>query len=161
MEEGGLDALALEVVLDHERSHAAHKDNWKLLSLYCLPRLGLRVSGGQRWIQLWQNAAEWAADEDAVGSNRARALALAETLVALARSVAKPEPGIACTNFVCAETELALRVERLIECRVEAFAPVDGMIMAAFGCVVLVGVVVLMNYSALLREVPEHLLHLG
>jgi len=158
--EGGLNPLALEVVLDHERAHAEQGDNWKLLSLQCVPRLGLRVSAGKGWMQLWQNSAEWAADEDAVGSNRARALVLAETLVALARTVARPERGVAYTNFVCDDAELASRVERLIACRPAVGAAMDGRVVAALGCV-MVALVVLVGCSGLLREVPERLLHLG
>ena len=113
VEDGGLGKPALEVVLDHERSHAAQGDNWKLLSLRCLPRLNLRLTGGKTWMQLWQNAAEWAADEDAVRGDNSRALLLAETLVALARSNSALDPQIACTNFACEETDLALRVRAL------------------------------------------------
>jgi len=158
--EGGLGPLALEVVLEHERSHAAQGDNWKLLSLQCVPRLGLRVSEGKGWMQLWQNSAEWAADEDAVGSNRGRALALAETLVALARTVSRTDAGVACTNFICDDAELASRVERLIACRPAAGRAMDGRVVAVVGCLV-VAVVVVVGCSGVLRELPERLLHLG
>jgi len=161
IEAGGLDAPALEVVLDHERSHAAQGDNWKLLSLHCVPRLNLRLLAGKTWMQLWQNAAEWAADEDAVGGNSARALLLAETLVALARSNSAPGPQLACTNFVCEETELALRVERLIDRSPERCAPLDYRLGLALGCVALSGAVVIANFISVLGEIPEQLLHLG
>ena len=90
--ERGLDPLALQVVLEHERAHAAQRDNWKVLSLRCLPRLNLRLSNGKTWMQLWQSTAEWAADEDAVAGSTARALMLAETLVALARTQSTEKP---------------------------------------------------------------------
>jgi len=161
VEDGGLDSSALEVVLDHERSHAAQGDNWKLLSLHCLPRMNLRLMGGKTWMQLWQNAAEWAADEDAVQGNSARALLLAETLVALARSNSAPMPQIACTNFACEETDLALRVERLIDRTPARRAPFDYRIGIALGCMALSGAVLIANLSAMLGEIPEQLLHLG
>jgi len=161
VEAGGLDKPALEVVLDHERSHAAQGDNWKLLSLQCLPRLNLRLTGGKTWMQLWQNAAEWAADEDAVQGNSARALLLAETLVTLARSNSFSASRIACTNFVCEETDLAQRVERLIEARPERARSFDYRVGMVLGGVALCGAVVLANLSSALAEIPERLLHWG
>jgi len=163
--DGGLTAPALEVVLDHERSHAAERDNWKLLSLHCLPRLGLRLPGGKTWMGLWQSAAEWAADEDAVQGNSARALLLAESLVALARSASGRPPQIACTYFVREDNELALRVERLIERRQDgaslqryrvAIAVCVACVAIVAGAAILVG-----SQASALRELPERLLHLG
>ena len=115
MEDGSLSALALDVVLDHERSHARHRDNRKLLSLHAIPRLNLRLSGGGTWMRHWQNAAEWAADDDAVRGDRTRAFLLAETLVALTRRAVMPDPGMICTGLVCGGSQFAVRIDRLIQ----------------------------------------------
>jgi beta-lactamase regulating signal transducer with metallopeptidase domain len=149
------------VVFDHERSHAAQGDNWKLLSLHCLPRLNLRLPSGKTWMQLWQNTAEWAADEDAVQGNRGRALLLAETLVRLARLTSAAVPAVACTYFVCQESELALRVERLIENQPRVPAVSGYRFGIALGCVLAAVLGVLVNLAVLLHDVPERLLHLG
>ena len=74
LEPNGLAPQAIQVVLDHELSHAAQCDNWKLLILHCIPRLDIRLPPSKTWIQLWQSSAEWAADEDAVAGSRDRAL---------------------------------------------------------------------------------------
>jgi beta-lactamase regulating signal transducer with metallopeptidase domain len=158
---GGLNPLALEIVLDHERSHAAQHDNWKLLSLHCLPRLNLKLPNGKTWMQLWRNAAERAADDDAVGGNSGRGFLLAETLVALARSHAVASPRIACTNFLCDETELALRVESLIQANPEQTLPRSYKLGIAVCFLLAGGAVLLANLASALREVPEHILHLG
>ncbi len=158
---GGLNPQALEVVLDHECSHAAQHDNWKLLSLQCLPRLNLKLPDGKTWMQLWRNAAERAADQDAVGGNFGRSFLLAETLVALARSRAVAGPRIACTNFICDEAELALRVESLIQTNPQKTLPRSYKLGLAVCFLLAGGAVLLANLASALREVPEHILHLG
>jgi beta-lactamase regulating signal transducer with metallopeptidase domain len=161
LDAGGLNAQALEVVLDHERSHAAQHDNWKLLSLHCLPRLNLTLANGKTWMQLWRSATERAADEDAVGGNSGRSFLLAETLVALARARAVASPHLACTNFICDETELQLRVESLIETKPAKALPRSYKLGIALSFLLAGGAVLLANLASALREVPEHMLHLG
>jgi hypothetical protein len=161
IDEGGLDPLALQVVLDHERSHARQRDNWKLLSLYCLPRLNLRLPGRKTWMQFWQSTAEWAADDDAVGDSGARALMLAETLVALARTSSTVSRQIACTHLVCEDTELALRVERLLHRTPDRSLTQLSKMGLALGFVALCAIAVSAAFSSVVRYMPEHLLHLG
>ena len=161
VDKGGLDPLALQVVLDHERSHAAQRDNWKLLSLYFLPRLDLRLPGRKTWMQLWQSTAEWAADDDAVGGSSTRALMLAETLVALARTHSSVERQIACTYLVCEDTELALRVERLLHQAPDMPLSQRHKIGLLLGFIALGVVSISAAFSPVLRYLPEHLLHLG
>jgi beta-lactamase regulating signal transducer with metallopeptidase domain len=161
VEDGGLDPLALEVVIDHERSHAAHRDNWKLLSLHCLPRLNLTLRGGSTWMQLWQNAVEWAADEDAVRGSRTRAFQLAETLVYFSVHAAAQVSRIASTALVCRETDLVTRVDRLIN--EDPVPPVQDHRLAAVTFWTLLGAaaVLLTMLTPWLHELPEHILHLG
>jgi hypothetical protein len=155
--------VALGIVLAHERAHARQHDNLKLLTLHCLPRLNLRLASGKTWMQHWQNAAEWAADEDAVHGDRGRALLLAETLIVLARSTQATQPQVACTYFVCEQSELAQRIERLLQPRSNARsgAGASYRILAACAVAVAATTVVLVNVAALLHDVPERLLHLG
>jgi beta-lactamase regulating signal transducer with metallopeptidase domain len=148
-------------VVDHERSHAAQRDNWKLLSLHFLPRLDLRLPGRKTWMQLWQSTAEWAADDDAVGGNSTRALMLAETLVALARTHSSAGRQIACTYLVCEDTELALRVERLLHRAPDMPLTQLHKIGLLLGVIALGVVSISAVFSSALRYLPEHLLHLG
>lgn len=156
---------ALGIVLAHERAHARQHDNFKLLTLHCLPRLNLRLGSGKTWMQHWQNTAEWAADEDAVHGDRSRALLLAETLIALARSASAPQPQVACTYFVCEQSELALRIERLLQpeprSKVRSKAGASYRVLTACAVALAAAAVVVANVATLLRDIPERLLHLG
>jgi hypothetical protein len=161
IEDGGLDPFALEIVLDHERSHAAQRDNWKLLSLHCLPSLNLRLPGGSTWMQLWQNTAEWAADEDAVRGNSTRAFQLAETLVFFSVHAAARATRIASTALVCKEADLVTRVERLINRDAGSSTPDHRYAVVAFWTLLLAAALSLATLTPWLHELPEHLLHLG
>jgi beta-lactamase regulating signal transducer with metallopeptidase domain len=161
LEDGGLDPFSLEIVLDHERSHAAQFDNWKLLSLHFLPRLNLTLPGGSTWMKLWQNAAEWAADEDAVRGSSARAFQLAETLVFFSLHAATRIPKVASTALVCREADLVTRVERLIDREAGSSAPRRRYTALALWSMVVAAVLFLATLTPWLRELPEHLLHLG
>ena len=153
---------ALELVLNHERSHAAHFDNGRLFSLYLLPRLNLRLRNGDTWMQLWQRTAEWAADEEAVGNDSDRALLLAETLVAVVRSSRTSPTGLIQAAFSCDEKDLIARVDRLIH-RQPARLSSHGLFLAlsvvAFGIsAMLMG---LSNWVPSMHSFSEYLLHLG
>jgi len=161
LDERAFAPVALGIVLAHERAHARQHDNFKLLTLHCLPRLDLRLASGKTWMQHWQTTAEWAADEDAVHGDRGRALLLAETLIALARSTSAPQPQVACTYFVCEQSELALRIERLLQPQPCIKAGPGYRIIAACAAALAAAAVVLANVAALLHDVPERLLHLG
>jgi len=158
--EGGLSRNAIEIVLDHEASHARHRDNWKLFSLFCIPTLRLRLRNGRTWTEMWRGAAEWAADDDAVRGDNARVLVLAETLVAVARRGSQ-EPLRVCMALECDQADLVARVDRLIERPTFASAPdswgaVSGVTVGVVGLVA--ATIVLMLSSP---ELLERLLHLG
>lgn len=171
LSEGGLSPLALDLVFEHEQSHAIQGDNWKLLSLYCLPRLNLSVTGGT-WLQHWQSATEWAADDDAVRGDSGRALLLAQTLVTFARWVASARsPAMVSTAFVSGNKELELRVNRLLELGPASTRDTDqavavrdtGRLTAALTltAMVLIGAAVIAALTPWLHNLSEHLLHLG
>jgi beta-lactamase regulating signal transducer with metallopeptidase domain len=156
----GLSHQAIDIVLDHEAAHAAQLDNWKLFSLHCLPSQGLRLRDGKTWAELWRSAAEWAADDDAVGGDSARILMLAETLVAVARRGAS-QPNRLCMALECDESELAARVDRLIGRPTEPMPSGSwkSMCGAVLGVAVTVGVGLGLLLSS--HELLERLLHLG
>jgi len=153
--------VALGIVLAHERAHARQHDNFKLLTLHCLPHLNLRLASGKTWMQHWQNTAEWAADEDAVYGDRSRALLLAETLIALARSASAPQPQVTCTYFVSEQSELALRIEHLLQPQLRFKASPSYCIITACAVALAAATIVLATVTTLLHDIPERLLHLG
>ena len=153
----GLSGIALEIVLDHECSHARQFDNWKLFALNFVPTLGLKAA--RTWMELWQSAAEWAADDDAVKGESSRLLVLAETLVAVART-ASPHPPMVWATLASANAELAARIDRLLVPRAEVRTARPGYVLWMLA-MLLIGVVGLSVSRELpLHDVPEHVLHL-
>jgi hypothetical protein len=155
LDTGGVNRRALLVALDHELAHARHFDNWKLLSLCFLPRLPR-----DRWLRQWQLAADCAADDDAACSDPARSLLLAEALVRTARFVRPLRPRVICTALTAAETELAVRIDRLLRPRPASCAAGNSLLLGLAGLLFLaVGAAALATpwiYSA-----SERILHLG
>ncbi|HVT99680.1 MAG TPA: hypothetical protein VHE33_19425, partial [Acidobacteriaceae bacterium] len=105
---------ALDLAIAHERSHAAHRDNWKLLTLSFLPR---PLPGGDPWNRPWHRAADWAADDDAVRGDSTRSLLLAETLITVARAANSSRAPYICTALATADAALAVRIDRLLHPR--------------------------------------------
>jgi hypothetical protein len=168
--DGSLSPQALEIVLDHEQAHALQLDNWKLFFLMTLPRLHLKLSGGACWMQLWQSSAEWAADDDAIRGDYARALSLAETLVACSRQLIHRNRGIVATTLVSSiearhdqglqRTGLESRVDRLLfQAPVEPSKRGSRLILCAMAAL---GIAVgLASMAPAFHELSEYLLHLG
>ena len=170
--DGGLDPLALDLILQHEQSHAIQRDNWKLLSLYCLPRLNLPLVGATTWLHQWQSAAEWAADDDAIRGDANRALLLAQTLVAFARRITNARTHeMVSTAFVCGNEGLQLRVNRLLEldlAKTDGTGPSSAKMnpsalsaAAALSAMLLGGAAAIAALTPWLHDLSEHLLHLG
>jgi hypothetical protein len=166
----GLSPLALDLVFEHEQSHAVQGDNWKLLSLYCLPRLNLPLAGNGTWLHQWQSAAEWAADDDAVCGDASRALLLAQTLVAFARRIATPTPpATVSTAFVCGNKGLELRVNRLLELSPTQTRDSGHSLVATsrlsaaliLSTMLFGGAAAIAALTPWLHDFSEHLLHLG
>ncbi len=154
----GLSHQAIDIALDHETAHAVQFDNWKLLSLCCLPSLGFRLSDGKNWAEMWRTTAEWAADDDAGRGDQARLLVLAETLVAVARR-GEQHPRRVCMALECNQAQLVVRVDRLIDPPSNLAASWSRVCGVAFGVAGVVGAALAVMLSS--HELLEHLLHLG
>lgn len=161
IENGGFTSVALEVALDHERSHARQLDNWKLLLLYFLPGLSLRLPGGSTWMQLWQSTAEWAADDDAVRGDSARAFLLAEALVAVARPAAPCHPAMVLTTLASGTADLGTRIDRLIYPRFGSRSPRYRSILLALSAMAFGVAGAIASLILCAHSLSEHLLHLG
>jgi hypothetical protein len=151
------DALALALL--HEHAHATHHDNWKLLALAFLPRLDRFLPGGDRLFDLWQRAADWAADDEAVRGDPARSLLLAEVLVWAARCAHGPRPSALCTPLTSAEATLATRIERLTRLQYDFRSDSFSIPSCLAALAVLAGGV--FAFSSWIYSVSEWLLHLG
>jgi beta-lactamase regulating signal transducer with metallopeptidase domain len=151
---------ALNLALAHERSHAAHRDNWKLLTLSFLPRLDRPLPGCDPWNQHWHRAADWAADDDAVRGDSARSLLLAETLVAVARAANSSHAPYICTALATADAALAVRIDRLLHPRHDLRSSGSSLLIG-LAVLALSGAVALSTLSPWIYELCERLLHLG
>lgn len=159
--DGGLRPAALAIALDHERSHARHRDNWKLLSLSFLPRLNFLIA--DPWISAWRAAADWAADDDAVRGDSTRSLLLAEAIVRTAqvartRAVIGSAPVIH-TALTSAEYGLVTRIDRLLH-------PRPRRTQRSFVLTALAALTVLASATAIaaapwVYSLSESLLHFG
>ena len=156
LERDGLDEAALQVALDHERAHAKHWDNWKLLALSFVPRL----ARGGTWLEHWQHAADWAADDDAAQGDMERRLLLAETLVRVARCAGRRGRPVLCTALSSGEAGLQERVERLIGDRAEVPAT-RGAMIAAMVVFAAGAIAAAVSASPWVYGVCERILHLG
>jgi hypothetical protein len=155
----GPDAFAL--ALAHEQSHAVHCDNWKLLTLNFVPRLDRLVPGGARWQRLWQAAADWAADDDAVHGNPAHSLLLARVLVQAARCAHDPRSSVLCTALTSAEAGLAARVDRLTHPRRASIADASSNLAGFAFVALLAAAAAALAASPWIYALSERLLHLG
>ena len=159
-----LSAESLAVALDHEHAHLRHRDNWKLFVLACLPGLGLHTKMRPACLQLWQRHNDWAADDDAVYGDYSRALMLAESLVACARSIPAKQPGYLFTGLATHEEELKARIERLIGLSNSRQLKASNrfpMLLALAAVLLAVASSLLTVVAPWLHEAAESILHLG
>ncbi len=101
---------ALHVAIAHEESHIRNRDNLKLFILSS-PFIAGHES---KLVRRWRRMAERAADDDAVVGGPARAVLLAEALLAAARAISQAAPPALAMELMPFESELESRVERLL-----------------------------------------------
>jgi hypothetical protein len=102
------------VVLKHECAHRTSRDNLKRLCIFLAPGLMPLQGGGRALERAWNTFAEYAADEEAVGGDVSRSLALASALVRVARFGSIRAAAPVATPFLGEVSELAARVDRLL-----------------------------------------------
>src|SRR5215472_5552633 len=116
--QGVLRSLAskqLELAFEHENAHAASRDNLKRLLFLLAPEPLPFVRGFAALEQKWAKLCEWAADDEAVKGDPARALTLAAALVRVARMGISPQLTFIHTSLVNNGQELSERVDRLLQ----------------------------------------------
>ncbi len=151
----------LEIALAHESAHVQHYDNLKHFVLASLA-LSHRVWKGS--LERWRDAAENAADDDAVSGNSSRAILLAETLLVVARAVPPRRVSALSLALLPHEEELDKRIGRLLCDDSTLVPPVTprwrhvigaGAFLLASTCILLYLV------AGSFHEVAEYVLHLG
>jgi beta-lactamase regulating signal transducer with metallopeptidase domain len=150
----------LEIALAHEKAHIRHFDNLKHLVLLSLV---LPHHPADQWLQRWRQAAEIAADEDAVSGDSSRAIQLAETLVIAARTVPPQRTPEVSLSLLRHEEDLDHRIHRLLgdnppEPATHPEKPRAihaAALLAAGACIGLVLV------AASFPQLVEYVLHLG
>jgi len=101
----------LRVAIRHELGHQRSRDNLKKALINAMPFPGMSSMEAA-----WRQAAELAADDEAV-KDRQDALDLASALIKLSRSSQRwPEPELA-SGLVCDSSAIRLRVQRLLQWR--------------------------------------------
>ncbi len=133
-----LAALSIEelaVALRHERAHRISRDNLKRLLLLFAPGILPLFGGFDRIERAWTRFAEWAADDSAVAGDPNRSVSLAEALLRLARLGSAPDLPPLVTSLLADRSDLAARVERLLNRPVELQNPGRAMSLAGAGAI--------------------------
>jgi hypothetical protein len=151
----------LEIALAHEKSHIRHFDNLKHLVLLSL--VLPHEPAGEQWLQHWRQAAEIAADEDAVSGNSSRAIQLAETLLIAARTVPPQRAPELSLSLLRHEEDLDHRIHRLlgenppqpVAHPAKPRAIQCAALLAAGACLGLI------LFAASFPQMVEYVLHLG
>jgi hypothetical protein len=105
----------LEAAVLHERAHRLSRDNVKRLVMLLAPEpfpFSRRYAAIER---SWRQLTEWAGDDDAVGGDAQRSVALAGALVRVARLGGRTMPPSPLFTSLVADTgDLSARVNRLL-----------------------------------------------
>ncbi|MBS0395608.1 MAG: hypothetical protein JSR54_13350 [Proteobacteria bacterium] len=101
-------------VIAHERAHIRARDNLKLLALRASPDALAWLPVARRLERGWRVAAEYAADEAAVGAAPDRRLELASALVKIARLASGAPPPVAA-GLAASVDDVEGRVRRLLQ----------------------------------------------
>lgn len=111
----------LDVILAHERSHVRRRDNAGRVLMWIVPDVLMWGATARRLEQMWQIAAEEAADTEAAGTRPARRLRLAEALIRVARlaSAGASTADIPASALYRGE-DIVQRVRRLLDPPAEA-----------------------------------------
>ncbi len=118
-----LSGAEFDVVLRHEYAHRRSHDNLKRLFLVAIPGLLPFLSGFAALEQAWVRFSEWAADDRATAGDVERSLALAAALVRLSRLGQTATGPLLSTSLLDSSSDLAARVERLLNMRSRAPEP--------------------------------------
>jgi Zn-dependent protease with chaperone function len=112
-----VDVLSLEelsVVLRHESAHRKSRDNLKRLFIFLAPGILPFWNGFRELERAWISCAEYAADEAAAAGDANRSLALASSLIHVARLGTNSRLSAGAISFLQDASDLSVRVDRLL-----------------------------------------------
>jgi hypothetical protein len=104
----------LTVVFRHESAHRSSRDNLKRLLIFLAPGILPFWNGFKELERAWISFAEYAADEAAVAGDTKRSLALASSLVRVARLGTASQLSASAISFLEDTSDLSIRVDRLL-----------------------------------------------
>jgi Peptidase family M48 len=104
----------LSVVFRHEAAHRSSRDNLKRLLIFLAPGIMPFWNGFKKLEGAWISFAEYAADEAAVAGDRKNSLALASSLVRVARLGTTSRLSAGAISFLEDTSDLSIRVDRLL-----------------------------------------------
>jgi hypothetical protein len=141
-----------EAALRHEQAHRDAWDNLKRLMLAATPRM----PGFATLERAWSRVSEWAADDEAVAGDAARALSLADALVRVARlGTVSVE-----VSFLGDGHDLACRVDRLLNPRMYGPSHANGLTaVASLGIAVVAMATVVSQPLPVAHQLFEYLVH--
>lgn len=155
---GTLSEEALEIALAHECAHLRQFDN---LKLFLLASLDLPFESASA-LRRWRRAAEIAADDEAAAGSRQRALLLAETLLAVARTATRRQHIAFALGLLPHEEDLEERIHRLLDEQTADSPPRRQLNPTGVLLLVISATSLLLPLAiAPLHECAEYLLHLG
>ena len=149
----------LTAALRHEHAHQLAGDNFKRLCLVMAPGVLPFHSGFQTLERAWARFAEWAADDYAASGDPLHSTALAAALVRVAR-MAPASASLLVTTLIDGESDLAVRVDRLLNPTLSAVVTWSAFVPLAAGGFVLGCSMALLQRGTLpaVHSVLEHLL---
>jgi len=103
----------LDAALRHEQAHRLSRDNFKRLLLLLAPGLAPFARGFTALESSWEQATEWAADDQAAGGDAVRAVSLAAALVRVARMGVNAQTPLVA-SLTAGGRGLEARVDRLL-----------------------------------------------
>ena len=109
-----LPAGQMAAALRHEQAHRTSHDNLKRLLLLLAPGILPMWHGFGALERAWVRFGEWAADDDSVAGDQARALLLAAALVRVARLGGTSAQMPLAASILAGSADLEARVDRLL-----------------------------------------------
>lgn len=143
----------MDAALEHERAHSTSGDNYKRLVLEFAP-----IDGSSRKFRAaWARFTEWAADDRSTGGDSAKSVALASALVSVARLKLPPCAVVIphASLLVSDESDLRLRVERLLEPKKVAAREFPALLVCTTGAALVASFVAVAQQPAVNAFVHE------
>ncbi len=153
-----LTADELDVAISHEQGHSFARDNLKRFFISVAPGVFPFTHAFTALDTAWRTLAEWAADDFAVQGSPTRALALAAALVRVARLRTGVPLASLSASLLSDTSQLANRVNRLIEGR-NSYAAPPALLLGTLGAIPLAAIALGSSAFPTIYQLLESLAH--